>query len=410
MKVAFFLLHYPVFSETFVSKEILNLQQLGVEGQIFCEKIISTPPVHPHIKRIHFPLYQITQKIIGPKIFSLLSSHLYYLFHQPLSYFQSISLLISFFNFHHFRIFIKAPLLARFLTEYNFDLIYAHEVDSPSLLALICSRLCHIPCGIIIHTQYLFAQNKYLTSKVKNANFIIFQSHHSLKQSQKITRLPQKYFTKCHVISTPGIDTKFFQPPLVQKFPKQIRIISIGRLEEAKGYPLLLKAIHHLKSTFPDIQLTIVGDGSQQHQLENYILKNNLQNNIHLTGAIGHNSKLIKLLHRHQYFILPSIVDSQNNHDVHPNVIKEAMSSGLITITTRLGGITEIIHDSQNGFLINSATLSNICKIIKKVYLLPKSQKINISDSARQTILQHHQQVDICGQLKQVFSDQIHEK
>ena len=56
MKVGFFLLHFPVFSETFVSKEILTLQQLGVEGVIVCEKETHQPPAHPHIKDIKFPI------------------------------------------------------------------------------------------------------------------------------------------------------------------------------------------------------------------------------------------------------------------------------------------------------------------------------------------------------------------
>jgi glycosyltransferase involved in cell wall biosynthesis len=410
MKVAFFLLHYPVFSETFVSKEILNLQKLGVDGQIYCEKKITTPPFHPHINQIHFPLHQITQKILGADFFPIIYSHFYYLFHRPFAYLKSLNILSSFFNYNHLRVFIKAPLLARSLSQNNIDLIYVHEIDSPCLFGLICSQLCQIPIGIIIHTQYLFAQNKFLIQKIKRSNFIIFQSLYSLKQSKKITKLPKKYFSKCHVLSTPGVDTKFFHPPDHKVYPQQIRLISIGRLEEAKGYPLLLKAIRNLKSVFPDIQLTIVGNGSQKTQLQNYISKNNLQNNILLAGAIGHNSKLIKLLHHHQYFILPSIVDSQNNHDVHPNVVKEAMSSGLIIITTRLGGITEIIHNSQNGFLINSVTVPSLCKAIKKVYSLPKSQKIKISNSARQTIFKHHQQTYLCSQLKQIFSDQIDEK
>lgn len=410
MKVAFFLLHYPVFSETFVSREILNLQELGVKGQIYCEKKITSPPFHPHLKQIHFPINQISPKIFGPDFFPIIYSHFYYLLHRPLAYLKSLTTLLSFYNYNHLRVFIKAPLLARSLSRNNIDLIYVHEVDSPCLFGLICSQLCQIPVGIIIHTQYLFAQNKFLTQKIKRANFIIFQSLYSLKQSKKITKLPKKYFSKCHVLSTPGIDTKFFHPPSQKVYPQQIRLISIGRLEEAKGYPILLRSILKLKSSYPDTQLTIVGDGSQKTQLQNYISKNNLQKNVHLTGAIGHNSKLISLLHRHQYFILPSLTDSQNNHDVHPNVVKEAMSSGLITITTRLGGITEIIKDSQNGFLISSATVPNICKTIQKVHFLPKSQKIKISNSARQTILKHHQQTSLCGHLKQIFLDYIHEK
>lgn len=410
MKVAFFLLHYPVFSETFVSKEILNLQKLNVDGQIFCEKINHQPPFHPHLKQIKFPVFQITTKIIGPDLLKIIVSHLYYIFHQPFAYLKSIFLLFSFFNYHHLRVFIKAPLLAKELTKNNIDLIYVHEVDSPSLFALICSQLCHLPCGIIIHTQYLFAQNKYLAQKIKNASFIIFQSQYSLNESKKITKLSKKYFSNCHVLSTPGIDTKFFQPPLIQKYPHQIKIVSIGRLEEAKGYPILLKAIKKLHSHYPDIQLTIIGNGSQKNSLEKYLHQNKLQKNVHLLGSIPHSPHLIKLLHQHQYFILPSILDSQKNHDVHPNVVQEAMSTGLISITSNLGGITEIIKDSQNAFLIKKVNPTNIAQIIIKIHSLSKSQKQKISLSAHNTILKEHHQKYICSQLKKIFISHLNEK
>lgn len=410
MKIAFFLLHYPVFSETFVSKEILTLQNLGVDGLIVCEKINHQPPFHPHIKKIKYPLYQITSKIIGPIFFKILSAHIYYLFHHPRAYFSSLSLLFSFFNLHHLRVFIKSPLLAKYISKNHIDLIYAHEIDSPCLYALICARLCQIPCGLIIHTQYLFAQNKFLKSKINNADFIIFQSKYSLKQAQKISSLPPKLFHKCHVLSTPGIDTEFFRPPQKLNYPQQIRLISIGRLEEAKGYPLLLESIKILKAQYPNIKLSIIGDGSQKKQLQNFINQNNLKKNVNLFGYIGHQTKLISLLHQHQYFILPSIRDSQNIHDVHPNVVKEAMSCGLITITSKLGGITEIIKNKQNAFLIKKITSKNLATIITLVHSLPPKEKINISRRARLSILNHHQQEKVCSQLKQIFTQYLYEQ
>lgn len=410
MKVAFFLLHYPVFSETFVSKEILNLQNLGVNGLVVCEKQNHTPPFQSHISDIKFPIIEISQKIFSSKLISIISAHFYWLLKNPLAYLKSLKIFFSFFNYHHFRVFIKSPLLAKNLVNQNLDLVYIHEIDSPCLYGLICGSLLKIPVGIIIHTQYLFAQNRYLSTKLTQANFVVFQSLYSKKESEGITHLPQNLFSKCHVLSVPGIDTNFFSPQKHPRYPKQIRLITIGRLEEAKAYPTLLKAINLLKSTYPDILLTIVGNGSQKTQLETYISKNNLQKNIKLLGFVDHGPKLIKLLHQHQYFILPSVIDSQKVHDVHPNVVKEAMSCGLIVITSQLGGITEIISHSKNGFLINKITPNNIAKIIKTIHLLSPSQKNNISQSARQTILKNHQQEKICLQLKQIFSTYIDEK
>lgn len=410
MKVTFFLLHFPVFSETFVSQEILNLQNLGVDGLIVCEKQNRQPPFHPHISNIKFTIVEISQKIFSKSFFQTINAHFYWLINNPLGYFKSIIILFSFFSYHHLRVFIKSPLVAKNLIFHSPDLIYIHEIDSPCLFGLICGSLLKIPVGIIIHTQYLFAQNKYLSKKILYANFIIFQSRYSLQQSKKITHLPKKYFSKCHILSTPGIDTDFFSPPLIQTFPKQIKILSIGRLEEAKGYPILLKAINSLKLQFPNIKLTLVGDGSQKKYIIQYIKKHKLSKNIHLTGFIGHSQKLIRLIRQHQYFILPSVIDSQGVRDVHPNVVKEAMSSGLIVITSNLGGISEIINNKENGFLVNKVTPKNLAKIIKTVHSLTTSRKIEISEKARLTIVKSHQQKEICSELKNIFLKYSSEK
>lgn len=411
MKIAFFLLHYPVFSETFVSKEILTLQNLGLDGIIVCEKKNFNNPFHPHIKNIKFPILEISQKIFDSfNIIPIFSAHLFWLIKNPIGYIQSLKLLFSFFNYHHLRVFIKTPFLAQKIKKNNIDLIYVHEVDSPSLYGLICSKLLNIPCGIIFHTQYLFSQNKFLADKIKNADFTVFQSHYSLNQAKKISKLPSDFFQKSFVISTPGIDTNFFKPQKNIRFSKQIKIISIGRLEEAKGFPNLLKSIKILKKIYPDILLTIIGDGSQKEKLITYIRNNNLQKNIILLGALKQDKKFIKIIQNHNYFILPSIVDSQKIHDVHPNVVKEAMSCGLLTITSLLGGIDEIIKNNQNGFLIKNPTSQNISNIILKIHALNEKEKTTISQNTRKTILDFHQQEKICQKLKEIFLNQINEK
>jgi glycosyltransferase involved in cell wall biosynthesis len=80
------------------------------------------------------------------------------------------------------------------------------------------------------------------------------------------------------------------------------------------------------------------------------------------------------------------------------------MSAGLIVITSRLGGITEIIKNKNNGFLVDKATPENFAKAIKSVHSLSNSRKEITSAAARLTILQHHQQKIICSRLKEIFS------
>lgn len=403
MKVAFLLLHYPVFSETFVSQEILNLQKLGIKGSIYCEKKNTIPPFHPHLDDIKFPVNEISQKIFSGDLSKIIKAHFFYLLHNPLGYLQSLKIFISFFNYHHLRVFLKAPLLALDLHHFRPDLIYVHEVDSACLYGLICSRLLRLPVGIIIHTEYLFSQNQFLAFKLKLADFVIFQSQYSLDQAKSITKLPASIFHKCHVVYSPGVDTDFFAPPATKTFSPTLKIISIGRLEAQKGFVYLIKAIKILKNSYPKIICQIIGDGSLKSSLVQLIDHLKLRKNVFLLGSIPHNSTLIKLLQDSDLFVLPCTTDSRRGRDVHPNAIKEAMSTGLPVITSNIAGISEIIQDNYNGMLLPKLSVKSLANRITTFNQLPNIHKQHLSQRARITILKLHQQQLITHQLLNIF-------
>src|SRR5205085_10024960 len=65
---------------------------------------------------------------------------------------------------------------------------------------------------------------------------------------------------------------------------------------------------------------------------------------------------------RAQVFVLPCVVAANGDRDILPNVLKEAMAVGVPVVTTRLGGIEELITHEQNGLLVpsgNSKALAN---------------------------------------------------
>ena len=77
---------------------------------------------------------------------------------------------------------------------------------------------------------------------------------------------------------------------------------SVGRLNWAKGYDLLIKAISNIKDDYPNLRLKIVGDGPYKNMLEKMIEKYCLRDNIFILGEL-HYKEISKFLYSLDLYI-----------------------------------------------------------------------------------------------------------
>jgi len=66
-------------------------------------------------------------------------------------------------------------------------------------------------------------------------------------------------------------------------------------------------------------------------------------------------------------FVLPSVPEPEGGMDNLPTVIMEAMASGLPVVSTRIGGIPEMVIDNQTGFLVQPEDAVALARAIEKV-------------------------------------------
>ena len=122
-------------------------------------------------------------------------------------------------------------------------------------------------------------------------------------------------------------------------------VVFAGRLEVVKGLELLIESFtifnKHLNGKG---LLYICGDGSQQSRLQRLASESANAGKIAFTGALSHN----QLTH---YFQAADVFAMASHHEGLPNVILEAMSSGLPVVATDVGGISSVVKDGETGFL-----------------------------------------------------------
>ena len=130
-----------------------------------------------------------------------------------------------------------------------------------------------------------------------------------------------------------------------------MRIVSVGRLIELKGFQNLLGAVRALNERGVQVETRIIGEGPMRFALEQQIAGDGLFANVELLGTRSQKQIQRELAEAH-LFVLPSIVDQKGASDILPTVITEAMACGLPVVSTTVAGIPEMVSGGETGLLV----------------------------------------------------------
>lgn len=139
---------------------------------------------------------------------------------------------------------------------------------------------------------------------------------------------------------------------------KKRKLVSVGRLEDQKGFYHLIKAFSLLKNR-DDYMLYIIGNGSKKNILQNMINNFNLENNILLLGG---NENPYKFMKYADAYVMSSITEG------FPNVLVEAMAVGTPIISSDcLSGPREILSDGDIDLRVKTLEKSNYGIIVNEM-------------------------------------------
>lgn len=144
---------------------------------------------------------------------------------------------------------------------------------------------------------------------------------------------------------------------------KQTFIVSVGRLDKQKNYPLLINAFSNAKRNKEiEEKLYIIGDGPQRKELQEKINTMGLQDDIFL---LGRKNNVRDYLNKAKAFVMSS------DYEGLPNAMLEAMDARLPIISTDFftGAAREFV-DKKNGYVVPVGDYEKLGKAIE--YLLLK--------------------------------------
>lgn len=135
-------------------------------------------------------------------------------------------------------------------------------------------------------------------------------------------------------------------------------VLFVGELKRVKGIYTLLEAINILKKSKKEVRLIIVGDGPEKKWIQDFVLKNNLQNIIRLDGRKSP-SELLYYYNAADLFVMPSFSESFGL------VYVEAMSCGTPVIGSHSTAIPEVISSDDYGILVPPGNATGLADAIE---------------------------------------------
>ncbi len=274
--------------------------------------------------------------------------------------------------------------LIRMVQSKEIDLIHAHYLMPPGLVAILAGLLTRKKVFITLHGSDVFLLS---TKKILKPiyNFILKQADEvfvvseSLKEELLKTGLPEiKHKLK---ITWNGVDVDKFNPEKNGKFKNKMGIpqekpivLFVGNLVQQKGVKYLLKAKKYIKKP---VIIVIVGGGPLIEDLKAMKRQEKIEDVI-FTGPLD---DISQVLPDAEILVLPSLSESFGI------ALLEAMASGKPVVATKVGGIPELVDDDV-GILVEPRDPVSLAKAIDFI-LSNKNLKQNMSIKAREKALKY---------------------
>lgn len=137
-------------------------------------------------------------------------------------------------------------------------------------------------------------------------------------------------------------------------------IVSVGRLENQKNYPLLINAFSVIANEYKNYNLIIYGDGTDKDSLIKLVEEKKLINRVQFAGKV--NNVQDKIFDASMYIL-------SSNYEGMPNALIEAMILGLPVISTNCpcGGPNELIVNNKNGILTEVNNIDEMVDAMRKI-------------------------------------------
>ncbi|MEM7169141.1 MAG: glycosyltransferase family 4 protein [Pseudomonadota bacterium] len=352
-KLAVVLKGYPRLSETFIAQELHALEQRGVDLRIFSLRHPTDPAIHPVHEEIRAPVTYLPEYLSDdwdrvenawrqvkgrPGYAAAHAAFVQDLHRDPTR--------------NRVRRFGQAWVLAAELPA-DVTQLYAHFLHTPASVTRYAALIRGLPWCASAHAKDIWTSEEWdRREKLRDVEWLVTCSAVGAAELRRLAPDPAKVHLVYH-----GLD--FTRFPKVEHCSSSadgsssgepVRLLSVGRLVEKKGYPDLLEALSSLPRSL-NWRLTHIGGGSLAAEIRAIASHLGVQHRITWLGPQPQAAVLAQY-RKADIFVLASRIADDGDRDGLPNVLMEAQSQDLACIATAVSAIPELIISEETGLLV----------------------------------------------------------
>ncbi len=170
-------------------------------------------------------------------------------------------------------------------------------------------------------------------------------------------------------------------------------VVTVASLRPVKQIDNLLRAIPAVLAERPNTRFLLVGDGSERGRLIELARDLGILKQVTFAGIRNDINAILRL---GDYFVLPS------GTEAFPNVLLEAMASGLPIVTTDVGSVRELVTDRESAYIVPPGRPDDLSRAVNM--LLSDEETANtFKERGRRIVEERFTLKQMCEKRERVF-------
>jgi glycosyltransferase involved in cell wall biosynthesis len=423
---------YPRISETFIASEVLRVERAGVPLRLFVIKpveererslrhpvvdaICARPEYLPDTSSLTLPLHMWRARHLRPFMPALRRTAR----ERPRGLVRAaaIALGLAMRNRRSLwsgprKVNVKELLQAVALADRLLDApevrhLHAHFAHGTTTVTWLAAEIAGLPFSFTGHARDIYAQELnpggLLRRKLRAARFAVTCTEANRRHLLAIA--PE---AAVHLVYH-GLGADFPRPtedePAVDPLGNgRLRVLGVGRLVEKKGFDVLVEACALLAAREVPFEALIVGqDDKHGGEVRRRIAALDLEERVRLPGPMGQ-EELSREYGRASVFCLPCRV-LPGDRDGLPNVLVEAMASGVPVVTTGVSGIPELVSHEANGLIVDPNDPEGLADSLVRLHE-DRELAVRLARAGRATVIERFDGDALAGRLADLFREAL---